>query len=333
MIISEQSFSGRLKQAFIIFIKNFDISIYYLLFAIISASVLSLFWGYIFFLASKSVNLKSVLWIDTSSYINMWYFWIIYSIISISVLILKIPFYISLVKNISDTYKWDNFQKNENLKFSFSRIWKIFNTYWYIFKYVALIPSLLLIFWLLIVFIDIKVWLIIVAFSIILFIYFAVFRWLRSFASLMYAIQYDDFSEDSFKKSIWITKYNVWTIFWNYVWIFIIFWFVTYIISKGFNIWVTKDDIFSSIITEIYNNKENSWITKEKLNALMEQITKAQSQSTLTQSQMIIGFLKKSFNSLIDSMLYVFWVIFYFLLMKKFENDQYDKNKNLETVN
>lgn len=326
MIISEQSFSGRLKQAFIIFIKNIDISIYYLLFAIISASTLSLLWWYIFVLASKSVNLKSALWIDTSSYINMWYFWIIYFIISISVLILKIPFYISLVKNISDTYKWENFQKNENLKFSFSRIWKIFNTYWYIFKYVALIPSLLLIVWLLTVFIDITVWLIIVVFSIILFIYFAIFRWLRSFASLMYAIEYDDFSEENFKKSIWITKYNVWTIFWNYVWIFIIFWFVGYLISKGFNIWVTKDDSFSSIITEIYNNKDNALIIQEKLNALINQMTQ-------TESQMIVWFLKKLLNSSIDSILYVFGVIFYFLLMKKFENDKYYESKKLENVN
>lgn len=323
MIISEQSFLWRLKQAFFIFIKNFDISIYYLLFAIISASILSLFWWYIFFLASKTVNLKSAIWIDTNSYINMWYFWIIYSIISISVLILKIPFYISLVKNISDTYKWDNFQKNENLKFSFSRIWKIFNTYWYIFKYVALIPSLILIVWLLIVFVDFIVWLIIVAFSIILFIYFAIFRWLRSFASLMYAIQYDDFSEESFKKSIWITKYNVWTIFWHYVLIYIIFWFIGYIISKGFNIWVTKDDTFSSIITEIYNNKENVLVIQEKLNTLMTQ---------LSQSQTTIWFLKKILDFSIDSIKYVFWVIFYFLLMKKFENES--NNNNLKkTVN
>lgn len=319
MIIPEKSFFWRLKQALILIIANINIIIYYLLFAIISVSILSFLWSYIFSLASKFVDVKSWSWIDTNSYVNMWYFGVIYSIISLSVIILKIPFYISFVKNISDVYKWNNFDQNENLKFWFSRIFKILNTYRYIFKYVALIPCLILIAWLLVIFVDPMIWILIVWFSIILFIYFGIFRWLRSFSSLMYAIYYDDFSEDSFKKSIEITKYKVWTVFWNYVGIFIVFWFVTYLINKWINVFIPYNDIFSKVINEVSNNINNLQNIQENIIKVVNEGMKSSS------SQMWLGYIRKFIDSVVTNLLYVFWVIFYFLLMKKFENENEGK--------
>jgi hypothetical protein len=315
MIIPEISFSWRIKQSFILLVSNINIIIYYLLFAIVSTALLSILWWYIFFLASKFVEFKKGTWIDVNSYINMWYYWIIYFIISISVLILKMPFYISLVKNISDLYKWKSFDKKENLKHGFTRIWKILNTYRYIFKYVALIPCLILIVWMLVVFVDYIVWFIIIWLAILLFIYFAIFRWLRTFASLMYAASYDEFTEDNFKRSIEITKYKVWTVFWNYVGIFILFWLVTFIVTKWFNIIVPENNSISAIISEIYNNKDN--LTDEKLQTILSSINP-------TNSGMFYSSIRKLYDSTLTSFLYVYWVIFYFLLMKRFESEKND---------
>lgn len=316
MIIIEKSFFWRLKQTLIIFTTNVNITIYYLLFSIISVFVLSLLWSYIFSLSYKFLDIKNWSGIDINSYVNMWYFWVIYSIISLSVAILKFPFYISFVKNISDAYKWNNFDKIENLKFWFARIFKILNTYRYIFKYVALIPCLLLIVWLLIIFVDHIVWILIVAFSIFLFIYFAIFRWLRSFSSLMYAVFYDDFSKDSFKKSIEITKYKVWTVFWNYVGIFIVAWFVTYLVNKWINIFIPDNDIISKVINEVSDNINNLQNIQESIVKIVNEWIKSSS------SQMWLGYIKKFIDSVVTNLLYVFWVIFYFLLMKRFENEK-----------
>jgi hypothetical protein len=320
MIIPEESFTWRIKQAFVMLTSNINITIYYLLFAIISTAFLSLLWWYIFFLASKFVNLKSDTWIDVNSYVNMWYFWIIYSVISISVLILKIPFYISFVRNINDSYKWELFDKNINLKHGFTRIWKILNTYRYIFKYVSLIPCLILIVWMLVVFVDYIVWFIIIWLAILLFIYFAIFRWLRSFASLMYAVSNDEFTEDSFKKSIELTKYKVWTVFWNYVGIFLLFWLVTYFITKWFNIFVPENNTISAIITEIYNNKDN--LTNEKIQTILSSINP-------TNSDMFTSSIRKLYDSTLTSFLYVYGVIFYFLLMKRFESEGEKNQKDI----
>ncbi len=314
MINAEQSFFWRLKQALILFTTNINITIYYLLFAIISVSVLSFLWSFIFSLASKFVDIKSWSSIDTNSYINMWYFWIIYSVISLSVIILKVPFYVSFVKNISDVFKWNNLDINENLKYGFSRIFKILNTYRYIFKYVALIPCLILIVWLLVFFVDHIVWIVIVAFSIILFIYFAIFRWLRSFASLMYAIQYDDFTSDNFNKSLELTKSKVWTVFWNYVGLIIVFLIFSYFINKWITSFIPADDIISKVTNEVSNNINNLQNIQSNIIAIVNDSMKNSS------SQMWLWYVKKFIDSIVTNLLYVFWVIFYFLLMKRFES-------------
>ncbi|NDK09049.1 hypothetical protein EOM39_07475 [Candidatus Gracilibacteria bacterium] len=316
MIIIEKSFFGRLKQTLIIFTTNVNITIYYLLFSIISVFVLSLLGSYIFSLSYKFLDIKNGSGIDINSYVNMGYFGVIYSIISLSVAILKFPFYISFVKNISDAYKGNNFDKIENLKFGFARIFKILNTYRYIFKYVALIPCLLLIVGLLIIFVDHIVGILIVAFSIFLFIYFAIFRGLRSFSSLMYAVFYDDFSKDSFKKSIEITKYKVGTVFWNYVGIFIVAWFVTYLVNKGINIFIPDNDIISKVINEVSDNINNLQNIQESIVKIVNEWIKSSS------SQMGLGYIKKFIDSVVTNLLYVFGVIFYFLLMKRFENEK-----------
>lgn len=241
----------------------------------------------------------------------MWYFAIIYWFIALSVVILKIPFYISLVKSINDSFNWELINKNTNLMYWFKSIWKIFNTYWYIFKYVMLIPSSILIMWLLVTFVDQFIWTLIIILSLLVFIYFAIFRWLRSFLSLIYAIIYNEFSSENFKKSIELTKNNIWSIFWNIIWLSIFFWFLWFIISKFINFSTFDMSSIYSIIWDIYLHKETINLSEK----MTELITLLTPETKIT----IIGLSKNIISIIKDSLFYIFGLIFYFLLMKKFE--------------
>jgi hypothetical protein len=325
MVTKEQGFLSRIKESFLLFVKNFlGISLYYVIFVIISWITLSLLWNFIFSIAFKFVSVNKDAWIDANSYVNMWYFAIIYWFIALSVAILKIPFYISLVKNIENSFNWELVNKNANLKYWFTSIWKIFNTYWYIFKYVVLIPSLLLIIGLLVIFVDQGIWVLIIILSLLVFIYFSIFRWLRSFLSLIYAIVYNDFSNDNFKKSILLTKNKIWSIFWNIIWLSIFFWFIWFIISKFINLSTFDMSSIYSIIWDIYLQKDTVNIS-QKMTELLTLLT--------PETKITIIWLSKSIISIIkDSLFYIFGLIFYFLLMKKFEKildiNQTDTIKN-----
>ncbi len=320
MTNTEQGFLVRIKQSFLLFAKNFfGISLYYIIFIIISWITLSLLWKYIFSIAFKFVNVNKDVGIDANSYINIWYFAIIYWFIALSVVILKIPFYISLIKNIENSYNWELVNKNSNLKYWFASILKIFNTYWYIFKYVVLIPSLVLIVWLLVFFVDQGIWAILVILALIIFVYFAIFRWLRSFFSLMYAIIHNEFSNDNFKKSIFLTKNKIWTIFWNIIWLAIFFWFLLFIISKFINFSTFDMDSIYSTIWDIYLHKETININ-EKMTELVKLLTPETKITVIWLSKSIISIIK-------DSLFYIFGLIFYFLLLKQFEQEV-DKSQN-----
>lgn len=316
MIIPWLTFTERFKQSFLLIKKDFLwIVLYYLIFALIASISLSFVWNLIFSIAMKFANVDKSIWFDSNSYINMWYFAVIYWFITFSVMVLKIPFYISLIKNISDSYKWEIINKSLNLKYWFLSIWKIFNTYWYIFKYIALIPSVLLIVWLLVIFADSVIWLIIIVLSLFIFIYFSIFRWLRAYFSLFYAITNNDYSENSFKNSINLTKNNLWTIFLNILWFVIIFWIIWFIISKFINLSSFNTDAIYNFIYDVYINKNTDNI-QEKVNVLISSLTP-------TNWSMIIWFFKNIIATLKDTLFYIFWLIFYFLLMKRFEIDKW----------
>lgn len=321
MIVPEQTFFARIKQTFSLLKKDFLwIVLYYLIFTLIASVLLSMLWGFIFSIAMKFANVDTSVWLDTNSYINMWYFAIIYWFIAFCVIVLKIPFYISLVKNISDSFKWVVIDMSWNLKYWFSSIWKIFNTYWYIFKYIALIPSLLLIVWLLVLFVNSIIWLIVVVLSMIIFVYFSIFRWLRAYFSLMFAVSNTDYSEKNFKDSISLTKGKIWIVFINIVWLVIILWIIWLIISQFINLSTFDTDAIYNFAYDVYINK-NTADLQSKINALVSTLTP-------TNASLVTWFFKNVVGSFKDALFYIFWLVFYFLLMKKFELD----NDNLVDV-
>lgn len=324
MIIPWKSFFERFSQSFSVLRKDFlSISTYYIFFTVITGALFSFLWGLVFSLAFKFVNFNQTSWIDSNSYINLWYFWIIWFILFITVALLKIPFFIALIKNIKDAYNWELIDKKSNLIYWFSKLWAIFNTYWLIFKYVALIPSLILIAWLMVVFFDTTIWGIIIWLAILIFIYFWIFRWLRSFLSLIYSISSDDYTDDSFKKSIELTKWNVWVLFWNIILLAIVFWIFWVIFSSLTSFLDTWTQSIFWLIQDVYINHQP--LDQEKINSLVSSMTP-------NSSNMIISLFKNIINLIFSTTLAVFWFVFYFLLMKKFEIDKWFTNDDLIEV-
>lgn len=315
MITPNLSASSRFWQSIWIFLANFvQIALYYLIFIVWTWVLLSYLWTNIFSLAWKFVNMNPWVWVDSNSYINMWYFWIIYSIISFSILFLKIPFYISLIKSISDTIKWEFVDINANFIYWFKCIFKIFSTYWYIFRYVALIPCLILIFGLLAIFFNTMVWFLIIWLSFVIFVFFWIVRWLRSFLSLMYAISKDDYSEDNFTKSITITRGKLWWIFWNILLFAILFWIIWIFVDIWLNLIYKAPFSIDNIIYDMIQNKDNLLLLQDKLKDLMLNF----SQNNWNE---YLSLLRKTLDSIYKTIVYIIGIIYYFLLMKKLESE------------
>lgn len=177
-----------------------------------------------------------------------------------------------------------------------------------------LIPCLILIVWLILVFVDQLVWIFVTAFSVLMFVYFGIFRWLRSYLSLIYAVSYDDFSDDNFKKSISLTKNNVWTIFINILVLVIVFAIIWALFASILASIFPDNNNFSSIIYDIYQNRNNLWNIQNELNSLIQQMTP-------TTASMITWFIKNIINEAYSWIVYIIWLIFYFLLMKSMEQE------------
>ncbi len=322
----KKNFLDRIEQSFILIKWNFlNIWISYIIFSIVSSLALYTITTLIISTALAFAWMDKELWLNTNLYIKLAYFAIVYTLVIISFVIIKIPFLTSLIKNINETYNWINFNYMDNLKYWFKNIWNMFRVYWYIFKYILLLPSLILILWLTIFLWDKMIWWFIILASIIIWTYFMIIRWLKSYFSLNYAITTNDYTEENFKKSLSLSSNKLLRIFWNSIWIAIIIALVAWIISKillVFSTWWTDyQQIFDMI-----SNKENWWLTKEKIDALIEQF-KPNVASTIS------WFIQNFWNSIIEWISFIFLTTFQIFFMKRL---QIEKNivdeKNDENI-
>lgn len=173
-----------------------------------------------------------------------------------------ITIFLMTIKTISFYYENKQNDKHNSLKeeltYARKNIWSIMKTYWYIFEYVALIPSIIFIVWWLIFNINFFVlnepilstigatlmigwW--------ILFIIFALYRWIKSSFALYSAIDNNDYTKDNFKYAISITKNNWLRILWNSIVIWFIVWLlsgvivnmINFLIPSGYNIWFIEN--------------------------------------------------------------------------------------------
>ncbi len=316
------NFLDRVEYSFMLLKSNFlNISLYYLIMTVISSSLMYISWlllsqiGLSFFWDNKD------LWANTALYIQLAYFGMIYFIVILSILIIKIPFNLSLIKNINSHFKGENFNSLDNLKYWIKNLSNIFRVYRYLFKYVYLLPSLLLIIGLLVFIMERKIGWIIIVLSIFLWMYFWIYRWLKSAFSINYTICSDNYSEENFKKALSLTENNLMRIFWNLLWIWVLIYLVSNITSlvlSIFSIWTSWD--ISSIVSNINNiGREN--LTQEKISAVLEQLKP-------TTTSTIFWFIKNVLSSGIIWVFFVFSAIFDVVFMKRLWIEKNIKDEN-----
>ncbi len=237
-------------------------------------------------------------------------------------IIFFITIFLMTIKTIK--YYYDNKDNDENnsLKDEFNyakkNIWLVMKTYWYIFAYVALVPSIIFIVWGLFFNISFFLWtdpLISTIWGVLmwvwafLFVIFAIYRWIRASFALYNAISYDDYTKTNFNNAINLTKNNWWRILWNSLLVWIIISLLSWVITN----------IISFLIPSWYNSWfiENIW----------------------TWNFSILGsfnyFLISLLSWVVNSLGAVFMAIFMYLLYKDIQSEynNLDSIKSVENQN
>lgn len=250
---------GRIEQSFILFKNNFK-ELFLPLF-IYNLLSLVVFWTLLmyFFLSGIWDIIKPDL--DLFSFLNNPYVIIsiiVWTMAFIIYLMLYLPILLGLIKSIKQAYEWNKITSKENVIYWFSRLKKSFNTYWYIFSYVALIPSIVFILWGLLFNISYyvewyeflkNIWIGFLILGWIIFLLFFVYRWVKTKFSIYSAIDNDTFTKDDFSESLKITDNNWRRIVWNLflIWLIIssITWFIWWIINIFSYWWIDFTSIRS----------------------------------------------------------------------------------------
>lgn len=239
----------RIEQSFVFMKDNFKVLFFPLV--IFYVWVYFLFtYTWVYFMDSFDVNNLYSVW---NMYLFSWaiLFGLIYLTFEIWVLLW-------LFKTICDIDDWNEFDVVSNYKYWFLNIFESFKTYYYMFMYVYLIPSIIFIGWW-IYFINIawlwlewvkdffskNMWVLILGAVLItfFFIFFITYRSNKTVFSIVSAVSKNTFDKENFEFSVSITKGNWWRVFWNFFLVWIIIWLLTSIISSAFETHTLVDTI------------------------------------------------------------------------------------------
>ena len=314
----------RIGQSFMLFFNNFlklifSLFIYQILTTIIIFNIISYIFFTSFFNISNlnNYNINNIFDIfmnpNVIMYISfMFLLWSIY-------LILIIPFLLATIKSIKQAYNWENITSQDNVLYWFKNLWNSFKTYWYIFAYIALIPSIIIIiWWFLLIYslinhIETSSWLIIIFVWVILLMIFGITRWIKTIFSLYSAVDKNEFTKENFNFSVSTTNNNWWRIVWN----FILIWIIISLISSSFSqiIWIIwligSKTNFSDIlkINDINALDSNISVINTYINTYLSSLWK------IDKFTIIIDTL----NQIINIIWTVFSYIFLYIFFKRLE--------------
>ena len=288
------------------------------------------YWLMNFFDFSSLSNSSNFSWIISDL------FWNTEFIIAVNVfliflllnLILIIPFILTTYKTIGQIIqKKEEINYIDNITYWFKNLSNSFKTYWYMFVYVALIPSLIIIVWgLFLLFwliqnldIILQVWMFIWGWGIILLIIFAIYRWYKTLFSIISAVDHDKYSQGNFNNSVLITKNNWWRIVWNFILIWLIISLVGWIINSV--IWIFKFSV--SDFDYMWLISTLNWnLDQEKISSIVWSLT----------NWIWVFSIKDLLFDVLDLILevikIVFMFIFTYLFYKRLELEL--KNKNID---
>lgn len=241
----------------------------------------------------------------------------IFIILILLKLIFVVVFIIATIKWVKQSYEWTTYISYiDNIKYWFKNLSNSFKTYWYMFVYVALLPSILLIIWWIlfiswkVINIDIllNIWTFIFWFSVILLLFFAIYRWFKTTFSIPSAVDHDEYNQSNFDNSVLITNNNWLRIVWNFILLSIIIWIIWSIVN--WIIWIFQISNFDfSIFTSL------SWwkLTPDKIQWIVTQLTNSMGNFSI--SDFIISILKM----LIETLFSMFSLVFVYIFYKRLE--------------
>lgn len=265
----------RIEQSFIVFKDNFIV----LFFTIFIYNFITFIIWFIFYI-NFIKRLFSIIINNNINFLDIFFNWefiylfTLWFFIFIIILILYIPIFLSLLKSIKDIIKWKEVDVYSNINYWFKNLLNSFKTYWYIFVYVALIPSLIFITWWILLNIWFyswnlnilkNLWIFLMIFSVLLFICFYVYKWLKSKFSLYSAVNNDSYTKDDFQLTLSYTNNNWLRILWNFILVWLILWLLTWLISSIFTSFIGSSfwDINMDNIFEIQDILKNISYTQE----------------------------------------------------------------------
>jgi len=332
-IIAKEEVLDRIEQSFKLFKNNFielflPIFLYTLWTITILMSVLNYFWvKYMQTLFTDfDKTTQNLDWMNYSAEIVIWI--TVFIILIILYLTLYIPFWLATIKWIKQAYNWKKVTPKENIIYGFKNIFNSFNTYWYVFSYVALIPALTWIIWGFLSIYWIQFWdknftqtgVSISIFALIFFIFFSIYRWTKSRFYMVSAIDKNEFTLENFNFSVKITKNKFWRIVWNFLLIWIIISLVSWLLNQI--IWLLWSS-FDFNIESLINLKENS-SSEEIINLANE---------TISSYSPVTNFILNTLENIISTISIVFILIFTYFLFKRLEIEdtpEVIKEENIE---
>jgi hypothetical protein len=262
----------RISSSLTIFKNNFkELFIPFFVYNFISITIVWTIAQYYFVNSLASIDDYNNL--DTFSFLNnsavvtsmaIWMFlFILYLIVYVYVLL-------SLMESIKQALKWEKINMTKNLIYWFENFWNSMKTYWHIFVYIAMIPSLLFILWWIMFnlsyYLDTlpllaSIWWWLMIISALIFIVFSIYRWTKSKFALYSAVNSDEYTKENFLRSVKYTDWNWWRIVWNFILAWILVSLVGYIISAinwliSFWLWWGSD--LMSWLSEAFYNKDFS---------------------------------------------------------------------------
>lgn len=242
---------------------------------------------------------------------------------------LYIPIILATINITHKTYLNEKVSLEESILFGFGNIFNAFKTYWYMFKYIYLLPAILFIVWW-ILFNVIFIWdiqgdtwdilkqisIFLMIFSFLLFIVFSIYRWLRASFVLYSATSKEEFTQNNFNLNLRITKGKLWRILWNFLLIGFIVWFLTGFIEWIFNIFI-PEPLAILWLEEFIQSLENISSQQELQNAI------SNSNFEVTFSN-ITYFISTFVTQLLATIWSVFIIVFTYIFMLRLE----EENKN-----
>ena len=323
MFLPKESVFDRFEQSFVLFKNNF-VKLFFPIF-LFNFFTIILFWSIVKYKIFNEISWTLTSFNDLFTFLNSSTFVMIVSLFMIWLilyLILYIPFFIWLVKTISQIFDWKIATPKKNLYYWFKNLSWIFKTYWYIFVYITLFPIILFLFWwFLIIFQNFFklneifkiIWFSLVFLSIIFFITFLIYRKLKTTFSLYWAIDKDKFDKNNFNFSVYITNNNWWRIVWNIIVAWIIIWVISSIISIFVKISWTSSTLVNVLDIQDFQNLQN--ITFEDLSIKLKIILDVY----LKEYSIVLSIFSDLINNIIELIWFIFIVIFNFIFYRRLE--------------